>query len=57
MRDSAPPSGMLPATVPEAILRVGTASLLLSVLAFAFPSPACHAGELRIAAWNLEHLN
>ena len=48
---------MLPATVPETVLRVGTASLLLSVLAFAFPSPACHAGELRIAAWNLEHLN
>ena len=35
-------------------MRIGFAFLLLSALAFATPS---HAGDLRIAAWNLEHLN
>ena len=41
----------------EAVLRVVPPSLSLSFLALALASPACLADELRLATWNLEHLN
>ena len=39
------------------MLRNAAAFLLLAVLAAVLPAGAGHAGEVRMAAWNLEHLN
>ena len=44
-------------TVAEVVLRTIAPFLLLLLLALAVPSSASLGGELRIASWNLEHLN
>ena len=44
-------------TVAEVVLRTIASLLLLFLLALAVPSTASLGSELRIAAWNLEHLN
>ena len=44
-------------TVAEVLLRTIASLLLLFLLAMAVPSTASLGSELRIAAWNLEHLN
>ena len=38
-------------------MRIAAALLLPAFLALSLPAVAGHAGEVRIAAWNLEHLN
>lgn len=54
---SAPSAGILSVTIMKPVLRNVAAWLLLPFLALALLSQTCHAGELRVAAWNLEHLN
>ena len=44
-------------TVAEVVLRTIASLLLLLLLALAVPSTASLGSELRVAAWNLEHLN